>query len=164
MVLVALMWGLGPRPGSKPESCASWVESQILGATQQSRWPFFKTSAFGFVCAVLSHFSRVWLSPGSSVHGILQQEYWSGLPSPPPGDLPAPGIEPETHCVTCIGRRVLHHWYHLGSPLFTFSWLLFRINVFVFVHKWAWPVILLLNNSPLSFNLIKMTLETLEKS
>ena len=32
--------------------------------------------------------------PGSSVHGILQQEYWSGLPSPPPGDLPDPGIKP----------------------------------------------------------------------
>ena len=23
-----------------------------------------------------------------------QQEYWSGLPFPPPGDLPNPGIEP----------------------------------------------------------------------
>ena len=32
--------------------------------------------------------------PGSSVHGILQQEYRSGLPCPPPGDLPNPGIEP----------------------------------------------------------------------
>ena len=31
--------------------------------------------------------------PGSSVHGILQQEYWSGLPCPPE-DLPYPGIEP----------------------------------------------------------------------
>ena len=29
----------------------------------------------------------------SSVHGILQEEYWSGLPFPPPGDLPSPGIE-----------------------------------------------------------------------
>ena len=28
------------------------------------------------------------------VHGILQQEYWSGLPFPSPGDLPSPGIEP----------------------------------------------------------------------
>ena len=26
--------------------------------------------------------------------GILQQEYWSGLPCPPPGDLPNPGIDP----------------------------------------------------------------------
>ena len=33
-------------------------------------------------------------APGSSVHGILQQEYWSGLPFPPPGDLPDPGIQP----------------------------------------------------------------------
>ena len=32
--------------------------------------------------------------PGSSVHGILQQEYWRGLPCPPPGDLPNPGIKP----------------------------------------------------------------------
>ena len=25
-----------------------------------------------------------------------RQEYWSGLPCPPPGDLPDPGIEPES--------------------------------------------------------------------
>ena len=31
---------------------------------------------------------------GSSVHGILRQQYWSGLPGPPPGDLPDLGIEP----------------------------------------------------------------------
>ena len=29
--------------------------------------------------------------PGSSIHGILQQEHWSGLPFPPPGDL-YPGL------------------------------------------------------------------------
>ena len=32
--------------------------------------------------------------PGSSIHGILQQEYWCGLPCPSPGDLPNPGTEP----------------------------------------------------------------------
>ena len=32
--------------------------------------------------------------PGSSVRRILQQEYWSELPGPPPGDLPDPVIEP----------------------------------------------------------------------
>ena len=26
--------------------------------------------------------------------GFSKQEYWSGLPCPPPGDLPYPGIEP----------------------------------------------------------------------
>ena len=32
--------------------------------------------------------------PGSSVHGILRQGYWSGLSFLPPGDLPNPGIKP----------------------------------------------------------------------
>ena len=32
--------------------------------------------------------------PGSSVYGILRQEYWSRWPCPPPGDLLDPGIEP----------------------------------------------------------------------
>ena len=34
--------------------------------------------------------------PGSSVYGILQAEnwrYWSGLPRPPPGDLPDQGMK-----------------------------------------------------------------------
>ena len=26
--------------------------------------------------------------------GFPRQEYWSGFPSPPPGDLPDPGIKP----------------------------------------------------------------------
>ena len=28
--------------------------------------------------------------------GFSRQEYWSGLPFPPPGDLPNPGIEPRS--------------------------------------------------------------------
>ena len=48
---------------------------------------------------VLSHFSRVLTSLWTVAHqdplstGVSRQEYWSGLPSPPPGDLPDPGIE-----------------------------------------------------------------------
>ena len=34
--------------------------------------------------------------PGSSIHGIFQQEYWSGLPFPFPGDLLNPQIEPRS--------------------------------------------------------------------
>ena len=33
---------------------------------------------------------------GSFVHRVLQQEYWSGSPCPPPGDLPNPGIKPRS--------------------------------------------------------------------
>ena len=46
--------------------------------------------------------------------GFSRQEYWSGLPCPPPGDLPDPGIGPGSH-VSCIGRRVLYHSCHLGN-------------------------------------------------
>ena len=28
--------------------------------------------------------------------GFSRQEYWSGLPCPPPGDLPNPGIKPRS--------------------------------------------------------------------
>ena len=43
--------------------------------------------------------------PGSSVHGILQQEYWSELSSPPPGDLPDPGIEPTSLMSPALAGR-----------------------------------------------------------
>ena len=35
-----------------------------------------------------------------------KQEYWSGLPFPPPGDLPGPGWNP--HLLHC--RQILYHW------------------------------------------------------
>ena len=52
----------------------------------------------------------------SSVHGILQLRVLDRLPNPPPGDLPD---EDQTciFCVSCIGRQVLYHWYHLGSTI-----------------------------------------------
>ena len=40
--------------------------------------------------------------PASSVHGISQEKYWSGLPFPSPWDLPNPGI---WTCVSCIADR-----------------------------------------------------------
>ena len=39
--------------------------------------------------------------------GSSRQEYWSGLPFPPPGDLPDPEIEPTSP--PCIGRQILYH-------------------------------------------------------
>ena len=44
--------------------------------------------------------------PGSSVHGIFQQEYWSGLPFPTPGDLPDPRIEPESLMFPLLAGRL----------------------------------------------------------
>ena len=44
--------------------------------------------------------------------GFPRQEYWSGLPFPPPGDLANPGIEPTSPALQVI----LYHLSHLGSP------------------------------------------------
>ena len=53
------------------------------------------------LCAVLSHFChiRLFTPPWTVAHqaplsmGFSRQNYWSGLPCPPPGDLPNPGIK-----------------------------------------------------------------------
>ena len=47
--------------------------------------------------------------------GLLRQEYWSRLASPPPGGLLDPGIEPASLNVSCIGRRILYHYCHLAT-------------------------------------------------
>ena len=61
-------------------------------------------ASIGANTCVLSHFNPVQLfetlwtracQPPLSM-GFPRQEYWSGLPFPPPGDLPDPAIEPAT--------------------------------------------------------------------
>ena len=68
------------------------------------------------VC-MLSRFSLVWLFAtlwtvaclASSSMGFSRQEHWSGLPCPPPRDLPDQGIEPHLLC--------LLHWQVGSLPL-----------------------------------------------
>ena len=36
--------------------------------------------------------------------GFFRQEYWSGLPCPPPGGLPDLGTEPASRIISCIDR------------------------------------------------------------
>ena len=51
---------------------------------------------------MLSCFScvQLFMTPWTVIHqaplsmGFSREEYWSGWPCPPPGDLPHPGIEP----------------------------------------------------------------------
>ena len=54
--------------------------------------------------------------PGSSVHGILQTKIleWVAMPSSRGSSWPRDWTR--VSYVSCIGRRVLYHWCHLGSP------------------------------------------------
>ena len=47
--------------------------------------------------------------------GFPRQEYWSGLPFPPPGGLPNPGIKPTYLVISFIGRPIFYDYRHLGS-------------------------------------------------
>ena len=47
------------------------------------------------------------MTPWTIVHqtSLSRQEYWSGLPFPFPGDLPDPGIEPESLAFPALAGR-----------------------------------------------------------
>ena len=66
-----------------------------------------------YAACLLSCFSHVQLfvTPWTAAHqaplfmGFSRQEYWSGLPCPPPGDLPNSGIEPVSLTSPPLARR-----------------------------------------------------------
>ena len=78
-------------------------------------------------CVHVCMFSRSVVSdslviPWTVVHqaplpmGFPRQKYWSGLPFPPPGDLPDPGIEAASPACLLHCKWILHLLSHLGSP------------------------------------------------
>ena len=71
----------------------------------------------------LSHFSHVWLCdpincspPGFSVHGILQARILERVAMLPSRGSYRSRDWTRVSCISCIGRRVLYHNGHLGSP------------------------------------------------
>ena len=83
---------------------------------------------------VLSRFSCVWLCdavdcgpPGSSFLGFSRQEYWSGLPCSPPGDMLNPGIKPTSPASTAFQADSLPLSYQ-GSPIMQHSNQQFHIS------------------------------------
>ena len=58
--------------------------------------------------------------PGSFHHGILQARILEWAPCLPPGvDPPGPREQIHVSYISCIGRLVLYHKCHLGSPRHT---------------------------------------------
>ena len=48
--------------------------------------------------------------------GFSRQEYWRGLPCPPPGDLPDPGIDPASPALLSHQRSLLVGRWGTTSP------------------------------------------------
>ena len=114
----------GPWSQNQPfwsRRCANWRKGK-----KGEKIPGFLTAVL-MRCACLSlfsHFSCIWLfttlwtvacqAPLSV--GFSKQAYWSGLPCPPPGDLPDPGIELVSSALQA-NSLLLSYW---GSPTLNF--------------------------------------------
>ena len=104
-------------PGCKQSDTPERLTLQILDAAQTKQleivlgaWSemcpavltFRRTTIFMHTCLTFAQSCLTLCDPmacnllGAFVHGILQQEYWSGLPFISPGDLPNPEIEPRS--------------------------------------------------------------------
>ena len=98
---------------------ATWEDGRDLGGAEFQRrnapvcdlkvFIILKPRATCVCLCMLSSvqlFATLWTSPpGSSLQGFPRQEYWSGLPFPPPGDLPDPGMEPASLVSPALAGR-----------------------------------------------------------
>ena len=77
---------------------------------------------------MLSSFScvRLFVSSWTVAHqaplsmGFSSQEYWSGLPCPPPGDLPDLGIKPMSPVAPVL--QIVYRWATIEAPSHTYQW------------------------------------------
>ena len=86
--LLASFWFMGKSSSMKPVPGAKRLECAVLRSLQS--------------CPTLCNPKDCSRQAPLSM-GFSRQEYWNGLPFPPPGDLPVPGIKP----TSCISRQVL---------------------------------------------------------
>ena len=96
-------------------------------------------------CSVASNSATPW----TVVHyallfmGFPRQEYWGGLPFPPPGDRPDSGIEPESR-VSCVGRWILHHYWQIVLVLLSLVLILLSPPTWIAVSPYVRIIWLLL--------------------
>ena len=106
-----LFCGLPPVPGQKGFKTVSWLCSLsiveetchgnlILKSLLQTSLSSLNDDYIDLCCAVLSCSAQLFVNPWTVIHqaplsmGFSRPEYFSGLPCPPPGNLPNPGIKP----------------------------------------------------------------------
>ena len=79
---------------------------------------FSHVQLFVTPCIVAHQASQLW--------GFSNQEYWSGLPCPSPGDLPDPGIHPVSLIPLndSLPRCLTWHSFYLFPEVFPLKWLI----------------------------------------
>ena len=90
-----------------------------------SHWSLPQQFLFHCAACLLNHFSHVWLFVNLRAIArqvplsmeFSRQEYWSRLPFLSPGDLPSPGIEPDTLSSAALAADCLP-LYYLGRQTF----------------------------------------------
>ena len=114
------MW----EPGFDPSVSVQSRPSPLLCSLRAwIPWLYTQACKKMTACVRASHFSRIWLfaTIWTVAHqaplpmGCSRHECWSGLPCPPPGDLPHPGIEPGSPVATVLLPDSLQP-SHLGNP------------------------------------------------
>ena len=90
------------------------INMHVLQINQTFK-PFFIFKYY-FCCSVAKSYLTLCnpmdCSQAPLSRGFPRQKYWSGLPFPPPGDLPDPGIEPASPALQADSLPLSHR----GSP------------------------------------------------
>ena len=81
-----LLQGNLPDSGIEPGSPALQADALPSKPPGKPQWSLSHIQFFATLCTVAHQ--------GPQSMGFFRQEYWSGFPFLPPGDLPDPGIEP----------------------------------------------------------------------
>ena len=128
-----------------------------------------KLKLYGDLC-MLSHFCHVQLfetlwtvfCQAPLPMGFSRQEYWSGLPCPPPGDLPDPWIKTASLMSPALQASLKQlcieqfYWHHFSNSICSLGVAtshfgdshsisnLYSIIIFVVVVLDQWPLLLLL--------------------
>ena len=108
---------------------------------------------------VLSHFSRVRLfatlwtvaHQAALSMGLPRQEYWCGLPCPPPGSSSWPKDQTHISYVSCTGTRILCYCHRLGnltSSLITYNYReIIHVNIISYIQNSYFSILQALNIS-----------------
>ena len=105
-----------------------WGRKESDTTERTHNWEFIEhliSAPLPAMLLLLSHFSRVLTLcdpmdcrlPGSSVHGVLQARVleWAAMPSSRGSSQPRD--QTRVSSLSCIGKVVLYHQYHLGNPV-----------------------------------------------